>query len=117
MATKNVPPAAGAATPRAADASAATTDKLCNAVESMDGLSQDGFSEIAAIAKLALAWLEKPDAYRHMDVTANALSAIWGKAEDIQNCINSQAEEVGCNYVDDAQSRRWAAQRAAREAA
>ena len=89
--------------------------KLRNAVEFIDSLSQCGFSEISSIAKLALARLETPDGYRHLDDIANALNAIWCKAEDIQNCINSQAEEVGCNYVDDAQRRRWDAQRAHRE--
>ena len=89
--------------------------KLRNAVEFMDCLSQGGFSEIASIAKLALSSLETPDGYRHLDNIANALKAIWGKADDIQNCINSQAEEVGCNYVDDAQRRRWDAQCAHRE--
>jgi len=96
-------------------APAPTPDQLRNAVEFMDSLSQNGFSEISAIAKLALAWLETPDGHRHLDVIAHALSTIWGKADDIQNCINSQAEEVGCHYVDDAERRRWDAQRAARE--
>ena len=88
---------------------------LRNAVEFMDCLSQSGFSEISSIAKLALSRLETPDGYRHLDNIANALKAIWGKADDIQNCINSEAEQVGCNYVDDAQRRRWDAQRAHRE--
>jgi hypothetical protein len=89
--------------------------KLRNAVEFMDCLSQSGFSEISSIAKLALSRLETPDGYRHLDNIVNALKAIWGKADDIQNCTNSEAEQVGCNYVDDAQRRRWDAQRAHRE--
>lgn len=90
--------------------------KLRNAVEFMDCLSQGGFSEIASIAKLALSSLETPDGYRHLDNIANALKAIWGKADNIQNCINSEAEQVGCNYTDDDQRRRWDALRQAREA-
>mgnify|MGYP000004573891 CR=1 FL=1 len=89
--------------------------KLRNAVELMDCLSQSGFSEISSIAKLALYHLETSDGYRHLDNIVNALKAIWGKADDIQNCTNSEAEQVGCNYVDDAQRRRWDAQRAHRE--
>lgn len=90
--------------------------KLRNAVEFMDCLSQSGFSEIASIAQLALSSLETPDGYRHLDNIANALKAIWGKAEDIQNYISSEAEQVGCNYTDDDQRRRWDALRQACEA-
>lgn len=89
--------------------------KLRLAVETMDGLSQDGFAEIAAIAKLALQSLESPDGYRHIDNIVHALKAIWGKAEDVQNCINCEAEGVGCNYVDAAERRRMDARHVARE--
>ena len=98
-------------------ASALTTDTqtLRDTVEFIDRLSQGGFSEISAIAKLALAQLEHPDGYRHPETIAQALNAILGKAEDVENCINSQAEGVGCNYIDDAQARRFAARGAARQ--
>lgn len=89
--------------------------KLRNAVEYMDCLSQGGFSEIASIAKLALFSLETPDGYQHLDNIANALKAIWSKADDIQNCINSEAEQVGCNYADDNQRRRRDARHAHRK--
>ena len=89
--------------------------KLREAVNLMDCLSQDGFSEIASIAKMALAWLERPDSYGHMDNIADALKTIWGKADDVQNCINCQAEDVGANYIDENQRRRRAAQRQYRE--
>ncbi len=88
---------------------------FCSTINFMDCLSQGGFSEISSIAKLALSRLETPDGYQHLDDIANALAAIWGTAERIQNCINSEAELVGCNYVDDAQRRRWDAQHAHRE--
>lgn len=87
---------------------------LRTAVQSIDSLSQAGFSEIATIAKFALAWLETPEGYRHTDNIAYALRAIWNTADDIQNCINVQADEVGCGHVDDAQQRRWEARRIAR---
>ena len=80
-------------------------------ITSMDGLSQGGFSEIAAIAKLALKSLETPDGYRSMDSIASALESICGKAENTQNRINAAAEQVGCNHVNDAERRRWAALR------
>ena len=85
---------------------APTVPQLRDAIESMDSLSESGFSEIASIAKMALAYLETPNVALHVEDIANALSAIQGKAEDIKNCINYQAEEVGCNYVDEAKIRR-----------
>ena len=88
---------------------------LQGAVNFMDCLAQGGFSEIKAIAKLALAHLEHPDGYHHPELIAHALNAIWGKAEQIENCINSEAELVGCNYVDEAERRRWDAQAATRQ--
>lgn len=81
----------------------------------MDCLSQGGFSEIASVAKLALSSLETPDGYRNLGNIVNALKAIRGKADDIQSCINSEAEQVGCNYTDDGQRRRRDALRQARE--
>lgn len=85
---------------------APTVPQLRDAIELMDSLSESGFSEIASIAKMALAYLEAPNVGLRIEDIANALSAIRGKAEDIKNCINYQAEEVGCNYVNEAQLRR-----------
>ena len=84
-------------------------------IQFMDGLSQDGFSQIAAIAKLALMSLETPDGHRSVDDIAHALNAIWAKAAEIQNHINAEAENVGCNHVEAPERRRWAALRTARE--
>lgn len=98
-------------------ASAATPEKLQGTIKDMDALAQDGFSEISAIAKLALAYMERPDSYNHRENIAHALTSIWGKADDTLNNISHEAEKVGCNFVDEAQNRRYAANRAAREAA
>jgi len=87
--------------------------RLHAAVYDMDCLAQGGFSEIAAIAKLAMVALETQDGYLHPENIANALRTIWGKAYDIENCVNYAAEEVGCNYVDPHTKRRYEAQRAA----
>ena len=75
-------------------------------VETIDKLSQDGFSQISATAQLALRWLETPEGYRHLEVIAQALTSIHAKAEYIQNSINGEAEGVGCNYTDAAERRR-----------
>ncbi len=80
--------------------------QLRSTVEFINCLSQGGFSEINAIAKLALAYLERPECYRNPEVIALALSAIWGTAESIENSINSEAERIGCNFTDEARARR-----------
>lgn len=92
---------------------AAEVEELRAAIDLMDNLSQEGLSEITAIAKLALLSLESPDSYRHLDNIAHALKAIWSKANDTQDSINGEAERVGCNHVDKAERRRWDAQRIA----
>lgn len=92
---------------------AAKVDELRAAIDLLDNLSQEGLSEITAIAKLALLSLESPDSYRHLDNIAHALKAIWSKANDTQDSINGEAERVGCNHVDKAERRRWEARRIA----
>jgi hypothetical protein len=87
--------------------------RLQAAVTDMDALAQHGFSEILAIAKLALAAMEAPDGYIQPETFAQALGAICGKATAIQNDINCQAEDVGCNYRNPNTSRRYAAERVA----
>lgn len=89
--------------------------RLQAAVYDIDALSQCGFSEISGIAKLALVALEHPDGYLHPEIIAQAFSAIWSKAENIENCINSEAEEVGCNYSDQDAERRYSAHSIARQ--
>lgn len=86
-------------------------------IENIDALSQEGFSQISAIAKLALAALEHPYGYLHHENIAKALQAIWNKAENVEDCIGREAEEVGCNYEDQAMKRRYAASYAQRQAA
>lgn len=88
-------------------------ERLCEAIETMSILSQAGFSQIEAIAKLALSGLETPEGYKHIEIIAKAFEIIQEKALDIRNCINCAAEEVGCNYIDESQRRRTAAHKGA----
>lgn len=97
------------------DASAPTIQKLRNTVEGIDALSQNGFSKISAIARLALLALEKPDGYLREGI-AHAIEAIEDIAVNIEDCISNAAEEVGCNYRNEPQLRRNAAMYATREA-
>lgn len=89
----------------------ATPDQLREAITLMDQIAQDAFSEIAVIARLALASLKTPAGYSSIDDMFYVLTAIANKAGDTENCINSAAEAVGCNYKDTAMLLRWDAQR------
>ncbi len=87
--------------------------KLREAIENMDGLSQDAFSEIAAIASLALSRFETPNGYLSSEDIVYALRAIRSTAQSTENSINCEAEQVGCNHTDAAMVRRFEARRAA----
>lgn len=73
-------------------------DRLHGAVETMDLFSQDGFSKIAGIAGISISALEGGD-YSEASLVA-ALKAISGIAIDMENCINGEAEKVGCNHQE-----------------
>lgn len=81
--------------------SAKTLDvyRLHEAIRCIDAMSQEGLSEIGAIARLTLAWLEGPDPYLG-DTIATALRLIETKSSDLENAINTEAEVCGCNHVD-----------------
>lgn len=89
-----------------------TVDGLCETVLMIDELSQDGFSRIKALAKLALLALETPEGHRDVNALAAALTTIGMIAEDVANTINGEAGSVGCGYQDPAWRRRADARRA-----
>lgn len=91
------------------------TQRLRNAINTMDCLSQEGFSSIAAIAKLIITSLET-SAVIDRDTIAHAVHAILGKAQDIENCINSEAESLECNYRSESDARLRDAHRAGQKA-
>ncbi|MBB5188545.1 hypothetical protein HNQ57_002835 [Zhongshania antarctica] len=78
-----------------------STRELCNTIQFMDALSQEGFGQIASIAELLKSAIEKgiEDNNLRPEDLYMSVCAIRGKAQDIENCINSEAESVGCNYV------------------
>ncbi|WHZ12500.1 MAG: hypothetical protein OJF60_002941 [Burkholderiaceae bacterium] len=94
-----------------------TIEQLRSAVNEIDGLAREGFSEIAATARLALAAMENPRTCNDLDTFAAAFEAIAGRAGDIEDCIGRAAEIVGCDSVDEHQNRRWNAREQSREAA
>lgn len=93
-----------------------TTEQLCNAVTEIDRMSQGAFSEIATIANMALAALEKPESCTDTEGMATVLKAIFERAVDAEDDINGKAEEVGSNYKDPSECRRADARFKAREA-
>ena len=82
--------------------------RLRLAITDIDSLSQSGFSDISAIAKMALLWLEHPDKAKHTDVISQALKLIWYRADDSENSINCEAEQVGCNWAPRTQTAQGA---------
>ena len=99
--------------------SKATPAQLREAITSMDSMASSAFTEIATLASFALLAMEQPRTYANglgLEAIATVLNAIKSKADDADNCINSTAEGMECNYVDVAQWRRWNAEREARKA-
>lgn len=82
------------------------------ATRMMDELAQDGFGRIKGLAKLALLSLETPEGHRDVSALVAALTTIGMIAEDMENCINSEAGDVGCSHDDAGWRRRADARRA-----
>jgi hypothetical protein len=76
-----------------------TMKELRDAIESIDGSSQHGFSKIAGIAHLARRVL-RAESLSGLDrsALASAMDAIAYLAQDTMDSINIQAEQVGCNH-------------------
>jgi len=76
--------------------------KLQGAIHTMDCLSQSAFSDITAIATLALSYIEHAgvDGAWRRENLVRALNIIRNRALDAENCINVEAENVGCNYSE-----------------
>lgn len=92
---------------------AAEVAAYAETIRTMDGLSHGGFSHIAGMARVALLAFESEVKSYYIDDFAGVLDAIRGIAEEMENCINVEAERVGCNYVDPAHARRGDAVRRA----
>ena len=89
-----------------------TIEKLREAVHNVDAMSQEGFREIKAVARLTMFALMTPEGQRDTEAIANALQAIWNRAEQSESAINWEAEQVGLQYTDPDMVRRYEAVRA-----
>ncbi len=82
---------------------------LEDAVTSIHGLAMEGLSQIEAVARVSLLAMQTPEAYRFPENIAMTLEVIWSIAQNIQGCVGSTAEDVGCAERDTAHDRRLAA--------
>ena len=78
-----------------------SVNQLQGTITDMDALAQGAFSEIAAIARLAIKSIDTGLSHeRHTDDIKQALHAIWCKADTIKEYTGSEAEGVGCSSLE-----------------
>lgn len=83
--------------------------KHADSIQLIDCFSQQGFGRISALARVALLALESDLKVQQIEAFAGVFEEIQAIAEDMESCINVEAEEAGCNYVNPAHARRMEA--------
>lgn len=85
--------------------------QLQDALQMVDGFSQQAFNRIQAMAALALGAFEQPQGLTAggLQQVARVLEAIADQAATAMNDINVEAERMGCQYVDEVGRRRFGA--------
>jgi len=81
-------------------------ERLQRVIQNIEWQAQEAFSEIKAVARLALLALENPRTHQAPELIASALSAIWEKAEIAEDGITTEADSVGCTQVNTARLNR-----------
>ncbi len=84
-------------TPAEAAALPAAVQNLRNTIIDMEAMATSALDEIAALANMMLDRLETPAGYRHPEVIALALEAIWSRAQMASSAVNYEAEQAGAN--------------------
>lgn len=74
--------------------------KLTAAVTDIAIISYSALSEINAIGKLILLWLETQEAYRNPETIFRALDNIVYTAQNTIETVGHEAESVGCDCID-----------------
>lgn len=74
---------------------------LTSAVQNIDSMSNTALSQILAVAKLALAFMEQPRAYEHPNLLADAFEQIWSTAEACQNYQDAEVRYVDLKPAND----------------
>jgi hypothetical protein len=77
--------------------------KLRNVITDIDALSQEGFSNISAIAQLCIESLEASKRCSGTRKIVHALQVIRSIASTTEGGINYNAGTVGCNYKEGGQ--------------
>lgn len=72
----------------------------------VDSVSQDAFSRIKSLCKVALLAMEQQGRPVDMEDLAQVLKQIEQASDEAEGCINSEAESLGCNHKDQAWYRR-----------
>ncbi len=85
------------------------TNVLREALGEVDLFAHAELTEIATIARLALAAMELPRTAQAHEMFAVAFQAIASKASSLNNDLNCIAERCGCNFVDEERAARSAA--------
>jgi hypothetical protein len=114
MTTKNT---AGKAAGQAAALPVADALSLRGTVTDLNALSQEGFSRIESLARVALMAMETPDAHRFPELIAKVLETVAVIAQTSADAAESSAEDAGCGGGIGLRNeqRRMDARRAARE--
>ena len=66
---------------------------LCTSLGDIRGLAEEINGEIAAIAIMAMTYIDQMDKTQEHKVLKNALHAIWDKAGTAQDCIYTEVED------------------------
>lgn len=75
-------------------------DALRSTLELVDSVSQDAFSRIGSLCKVALLAMEQQGRPVDIEDLAQILKQIEQASGEAENYINSEAESLGCNYKD-----------------
>lgn len=87
--------------------------ELKDRINAIDAISQEGFGAIKAVSNLLLLALEHPRGHTSPELLVDALQIIRFRADETENLINCEAEDVGANYEDPARVRLYEAFRQA----
>ncbi|KAK2701804.1 hypothetical protein QYM36_019559 [Artemia franciscana] len=75
--------------------------QLETSIKDIDANSQEGLSNISVLTRMAEILLKSVDKTSgEISDAIQALIIIRTKAGELENCINSQAELLGCNWVE-----------------
>ncbi|KVC77161.1 hypothetical protein WI76_17585 [Burkholderia ubonensis] len=80
--------------------------ELRNQIESIDSMCQVKLEQITALTTTLLRAMETPEFWRFPNTLRDVVGLIQHTADDLSNYVNSVAEEVGCNYIDELERAR-----------